>query len=1008
VPPLLTDDGATLVLVSALARWVFVREVDVARRRLRRIGWLRTPEPLDEPAVQVDGDSIHLVGESGHLLQLARRPLAVVRWRSLRPFMLPDRSVSDAFIAAPGRHLWAQLKEPFEEGGLAIIDLEEWRVGGRIHGFDAAVPVAGARPPRMVASARDEAAALYDEGGVRVEAPSLNVYQLVQLVAHPDGEGLVALAAVAGPDQDAAEPSLGLVALRPGQPPSTPLILPGTWWEQLAQLAVSLAARRVFVITELDGRNQLLAYRTGPSGIEEAWRAEVADGTVLARDAASRTVVALAPTARGLDLALLGEAPIDLAASSFGHLELGQDVPPFSFCEMGETDAARLSLRLEGDRQRQEGRLERWAEAQRKQRRGDPTALAELAGALLSGRDPRLVERLLSFALERYPGHPQLVLRRADLVALGARWDEVERLLAGVDPAALPEARACHLHHLRGLARLHAGDPPGARQCFEAGARLSSTRCCAAWNLDLAGALCDPPGAEPEGQGAALRQLVRACRLADQHLLHGDDAAARDVLDRPVVHARLELQSAARLAAAHLAHEPATPLEMLAKLVALSRVSGADRAPTWDFDQIPGLGWDAPRVAAVAARARAWLEERAGTAAPAPPRSAPPAPAPAEPAARAAGGGGPEVRPPHALPPLGHETLRQLVPGLEAAVRETVRYVRAQPGWDDTETLADDLLELQPVRLFAASYLARLEEHGTDPDEARASLTLLAQHLDYCVNFELHRRKLFLADAPPAWLLARTSLDIEGRVLRLPFPCFGLVFTDRATLEVAEALLRAEDGSLAGERLLVLTVYVKRLPAPRGVHALSLSLVCDAGHGAWPRLLQRELRFTEDDDLAAALEDRREDDARARRLALRLGEARALVHLVVNAILYANSADVPWPLAPSPIRAVRTHGQGRGEAKKARVARRAQELRKEYSDEDVFFLPGRIPISQLRALQQVERGPKGAEIMARLMVRGHWRRAARGWRDQRVRWIEPYWKGPELAPIMEKEYQLKI
>ena len=31
------------------------------------------------------------------------------------------------------------------------------------------------------------------------------------------------------------------------------------------------------------------------------------------------------------------------------------------------------------------------------------------------------------------------------------------------------------------------------------------------------------------------------------------------------------------------------------------------------------------------------------------------------------------------------------------------------------------------------------------------------------------------------------------------------------------------------------------------------------------------------------------------------------------------------------------------------------------------------------------------------MVRGHWRRAAPGWKDQRVRWIGPYWKGPDIA-----------
>jgi len=41
------------------------------------------------------------------------------------------------------------------------------------------------------------------------------------------------------------------------------------------------------------------------------------------------------------------------------------------------------------------------------------------------------------------------------------------------------------------------------------------------------------------------------------------------------------------------------------------------------------------------------------------------------------------------------------------------------------------------------------------------------------------------------------------------------------------------------------------------------------------------------------------------------------------------------------------------------------------------------------------------------MVRGHWRRPAKKWTDQRLRWIEPYWKGPEMAAVIEKAYRLR-
>ena len=45
--------------------------------------------------------------------------------------------------------------------------------------------------------------------------------------------------------------------------------------------------------------------------------------------------------------------------------------------------------------------------------------------------------------------------------------------------------------------------------------------------------------------------------------------------------------------------------------------------------------------------------------------------------------------------------------------------------------------------------------------------------------------------------------------------------------------------------------------------------------------------------------------------------------------------------------------------------------------------------------------------MTRFMVRGHWRRARADWKDQCLRWMEPYWKGPELAAVIEREYQMK-
>lgn len=1011
---LLADDGATLVLVSALERWVFLREIDLERRRVRRLGWLRAPATLEGwiPA-QVDDGSIHIVGETGGVLQLSRRPLDVVRWTSLRPFMLPDRLVEAAFVVPPGRFIWGELKQPDEDQAVAVIDTEEWRVLRRpaASWFD---PVPGADPTRMLASTveRDEPAALFDERGARLDWDPPPGVSVEALGAHPDGAGWVALVAVLDAGVEREEAPLGLLELRPERPPAKPLLVPGSYGGAGGTLAVSLDERLLFVLTHADGAYRLFAYRCGPDGVERAWDCVVSARTALVQDSRARRVLAVASTQGGLEFAVLRGSPPRLAATPADEIDAGGQWPSVRECNSGKRDLADLRLGDELWRHRRAGDVEHWVERLRRERRRDPEGLAELAGVLTRHGKTEMAEGVLAFGLGRAPDHARLLLARAALESTRGLWDAVERTLEGIDPAALASKDACHLHHLGGLARLRAGDARGALRHFSTGEKIDPGLCGVAGNLALARALLDPLAPEPAAGSPAVLRLVHACRLADACFARGDAAGAVAALDRPLVFARLERQSAARLAEGYLGLDPADPLGLFRKAVALARAAALGRGRPEFEEEIPGLGWGDERIAAVAQKARDWLEgfaRREAVSAPTPPPPvdtlSPGAPPPAPP--RPAGDS--QAPPTHSLPPLGHESIRALVSGLGEAVRAAARYVRALPGWDETQTLGEDSADLAPVRSFLAGYRAAMAEAGVDPEQAAASAERLSRHLDYCIDFELHRRKLFFADASLAWMLAHTSLDIEGRALRLPFPCFGLAFTDRATLERAGALLQQEGLSTGGGPLRVLTVFVKRVPAPEGRRGVSFSMVFDARDGQWPHLLRRGLCFGEDDDLDDILDSRLPDTAaREGAEGSALAAMRPLLHLAINAILYSTSADVAWPLSQSPIRRLQAQGRKVGKARQARIAHRARELRGQYSDEDVFYLPGRIPISQLRRLQQTEREPRGGELMARFMVRGHWRRAARGWRQQRLRWIEPYWKGPELAMIIEREYKLEI
>ncbi|MCX5748067.1 MAG: SEC-C metal-binding domain-containing protein [Proteobacteria bacterium] len=255
-------------------------------------------------------------------------------------------------------------------------------------------------------------------------------------------------------------------------------------------------------------------------------------------------------------------------------------------------------------------------------------------------------------------------------------------------------------------------------------------------------------------------------------------------------------------------------------------------------------------------------------------------------------------------------------------------------------------------------------------------------------EFEAHRRKTFWVDESLAYMLDQTELDVVGRELRVPFPVCAFVFDDRHVLSLAERVLsRRDDDALAGQLLRVVTAHVaERVVGETGeTRSLSITFACDALGADLPSLVHHEIPLTDDGRVQGYL------DKVARLPPIDppppdMNPTRGLLRTVINAILYATSASVE-PQTRSP--GSTTSGG------------------KSFSSEEVYFLPGTIDITRVRKLQELERAPDGRELLRRHMVRGHWRRAAKTWSDQRLRWIEPYWKGPDMAAIIEQAYRLK-
>ena len=356
--------------------------------------------------------------------------------------------------------------------------------------------------------------------------------------------------------------------------------------------------------------------------------------------------------------------------------------------------------------------------------------------------------------------------------------------------------------------------------------------------------------------------------------------------------------------------------------------------------------------------------------------------------------------PPHPdhPPPLGHESMERLVPGLADVARAVAARMRRRYGADEIERVlsSEELATDLGVQRFLEEITRKLHAQGASAENAVTSANLLGMHIEYACNFELHRRKTFWVEEGLAWMLSRTNLDIVGDALRSPFACFALVFTDRDTLTVAERLLSKQDPCTHRGRLLqVLTVYVVEFQEA-GARGLRLILTFDDLSEDWPFLLCRDLRIDADAHLDTLLESRFPDvEPQQRDPVFDSLLFKRLLQRVLNAILYATSANATGHDTPQGPPTESQYRTAQGDTSPA------------YSSEEVYYLPGHIDIRELRQLQNLSRSPGGGQLMHRFLVRGHWRRSNPSWKDQRPRWIKPYWKGPNVAALIERNYRLR-
>ena len=303
----------------------------------------------------------------------------------------------------------------------------------------------------------------------------------------------------------------------------------------------------------------------------------------------------------------------------------------------------------------------------------------------------------------------------------------------------------------------------------------------------------------------------------------------------------------------------------------------------------------------------------------------------------------------------------------------------------------------------------------SQPEFARLAVSSIAKYLAM-LNFELGGRKVFSFSTSLVERLAATALDAPAEYLRLPF--VSCMFVMRAP-EAVRALY-----SLGGEQVpgvaAPITVFLSE-GTYQGMRKLLIQVFHANEHKTF-YMVKREILINPKWTIEKALRTEwnklltSEDPEGAIDIAGMVNDGTdeaafytdglLFFRIIVNAILYLASSDPDLSLRASPVPDLVQRAKDTLNGYK----RFALETKaKECSTLDGVMVGESLPpivVSAGKGCGSSFGGGGPQEVDRRFMVRGHWRNQAHGegMQQRKLMWIQPYWKGPEMAQIVNKAY----
>lgn len=579
---------------------------------------LRAPANLNHLVDEVHGDALWIAGWSGALLELSLPELSVRRYVPPGELVHDGEVAWEAHLSSGARFLWLGVVRAGRVSyDYRVVDLGRPRSAGRVGELRALRAVCGGDggPDVVVGAADSDAVLLFEPDGRPLRRVALPRRAALRDAApHPCHGGLLVLLGLEQADAPGEARRLACLEISAAGAAGPLRVLEGTR-DGECQLMSDRAARMAYVSAEVDGpggegggAGLLLGLRPEDGALGERYRVAAPEGRALVRDGAAERVTLAYMSAAGVRLEVLGEEPPALRdAAPRRNLAL-EDVAscwlPASVDDAPMQKLYRTFLRMQP--------------AQR---------LAGLQAAILSGgRDIRTIigvecmlsrrghgEEALSLCRDALRTRRDLGLRLAlaQHEARAGRFAEVRAILSEEEVGPIwPTCRTRHFYHLLGLSLLHTGAVEAGLAVLRAGVEHHGT--CPLEDLAaIAEALGE--GALPDdAEASPAQRLVRAIRRADQRAAADDLDGVIAELDVPLVWQEDELQSTARLCAAHLSRPPAPADEagrfrvalLLANFLAFLQGDPRRDLPLPE----PGARWGRARLLELGRLAEAWLE----------------------------------------------------------------------------------------------------------------------------------------------------------------------------------------------------------------------------------------------------------------------------------------------------------------------------------------------------------------------------------------------------------------